>query len=141
MMPAMAERGREPSSAEQGVCRPGVPLSVTRRASDGTGTWTVRIEPLGVDVVVRAGQTVMEAARAAGFRWPTVCRGQGDCLVCRMEILDGPAEDPPLTGREQEALETGRLGRFGGPPVRLACQLCPVSDMTVRKAGVRPVRQ
>jgi 2Fe-2S ferredoxin len=135
----MAERRREPSSAERGVRRPGAPSSSTTGSPEGTGTWTVRIEPLGVDVMLRAGQTVMEAAQAAGFRWPTVCRGQGDCLVCRMEILNGPAEDPPLTRREREALETGRLGRFGGPPVRLACQLCPVSDMTVRKAGVRAV--
>ena len=97
----------------------------------------VRIEPLGVNVSVREGETVMSAAQRCGLRWPTVCQGLGECLVCRLEILDGPFGDPPLTGRERDAFSSGRLCEGEQGTVRLACQLRPAADMTVFKAGVR----
>lgn len=97
----------------------------------------VRIEPLGVDLPVREGETVMGAAMRAGLRWPTVCHGLGECLVCRLEVLDGPSTDPPLTAQERDAFSSGRLCPGEQGTTRLACQLRPAGDMTVFKAGVR----
>lgn len=102
-----------------------------------TGDHAVRIEPLGVDVRVSEGETVMGAAQRYGLRWPTVCEGLGECLVCRLEILEGPSGNPPLTGRERDAFTSGRLSEGKQGTVRLACQLRPAADMTVFKAGVR----
>ncbi|HVW32864.1 MAG TPA: 2Fe-2S iron-sulfur cluster binding domain-containing protein [Acidimicrobiia bacterium] len=100
-------------------------------------TVTVRIEPLGVALSVGDAETVMRAALRAGLRWPNVCGGNGECRVCRLEILDRHAPDPPLTRAEETAAANGSLTGLGGAVVRLACQLVPPADMTVRKAGVR----
>ena len=101
-------------------------------------TCSVRVEPSGVEFTVEVGETVMAAAERAGLRWPTICGGKGLCGACRMEVTarDGPEE--PLNRIEEEALAEGRLSRWGAAPVRLACQVSPTSDLTVRKAGVRP---
>lgn len=79
----------------------------------------------------------MQAAQRAGLRWPNVCGGNGECRVCRLEILDRQVPDPPHSRAEQIAADNGQLAGLGGAPVRLACQLIPPADMTVRKAGVR----
>lgn len=100
-------------------------------------TVTVRVEPLGVDLAVETGETVMQAAARAGLSWPTVCGGDGQCGVCRMEVLSRAGPEEPFEGLEAEALADGRLARYRQPPLRLACQLRPAADMTVRKGGVR----
>jgi 2Fe-2S ferredoxin len=97
----------------------------------------VRLEPLGFDLVVAEGETVMAAASRAGLGWPSICGGDGECRVCRLEIVKRNAPDPPYTQAEQRAAEEGHLAGLGGAPVRLACQLVPTAAMTVRKAGVR----
>ena len=33
----------------------------------------VHVDPIGIDIEVAPGVTVMAAARGAGFIWPTVC--------------------------------------------------------------------
>jgi 2Fe-2S ferredoxin len=100
-------------------------------------TVTVRIEPLGIALSVGEAETVMRAALRAGLCWPNVCGGNGECRVCRLEILDRHAPDPPYTRAEKIAAANGALTGLGGAAVRLACQLIPTADMTVRKAGVR----
>jgi 2Fe-2S ferredoxin len=97
----------------------------------------VRIEPLGFDLLVEEGETVMAAARRAGLRWPSICGGDGECRVCRLEITERSAPDPPFSRAEDLAAEEGHLTGLGGAPVRLACQLVPAAAMTVRKPGVR----
>jgi 2Fe-2S ferredoxin len=102
-----------------------------------TGPNVVRVEPLGVELVVEDGETVMGAAVRAGYRWPNVCGGNGQCYVCRTEIISRTVEDPPLSSAEKEAVALGRLTGYGGATVRLACQVRPTGDMTLRKPGVR----
>ena len=100
-------------------------------------TVTVRVEPSGITLDVREGETVMAAARRAGYRWPTICGGLADCGACALEALDGADALPPPTtveGLRLEALVERR--RHPDRTWRLACQLVPTGDLVVRKTGV-----
>jgi len=48
----------------------------------------LRIEPLGREVAVAPGQSLLEAAQAAGIRLPRSCRN-GSCRACRCRLLAG----------------------------------------------------
>ncbi|HJV68351.1 2Fe-2S iron-sulfur cluster-binding protein [Ideonella sp.] len=48
----------------------------------------MRIEPLGQDVAIAPGQSLLEAALAAGIRLPRSCRN-GSCRACRCRLLAG----------------------------------------------------
>src|SRR3954471_7283355 len=78
---------------------------------------------------VREGQSILEATRAAGVSIPHTCGGQGKCLTCRFELLEGDLTAP----NQVEAANARKLeGR------RLSCQNTPHSDVRVSFAG--PVR-
>lgn len=101
---------------------------------------TARVEPAGIDLEVLAGESVMAAAVRAGYRWPTVCGGQGSCRTCYFEVVDGGANLSPVEPFEREGLDS--LGPLPGGTVerRLACQAKVLSGaVTLRKRGVRPV--
>lgn len=55
---------------------------------------------MGVDIAVRPGETLIEAAWRAGYYWPTVCFGQADCLSCRVLVV-GRAENLADVGPEE----------------------------------------
>ena len=108
----------------------------------GGGIASIRIEPLGVTVPATPGQTVMEAARAAGYRWPTTCGGIGECATCAGDVLSGGESLSPR-GRSEEREIVRQRGRGAlATPTRLCCQARVESadDVTivVRKPGVRP---
>lgn len=48
----------------------------------------MRIEPLGRNVAIAPGQSLLEAALAAGIRLPRSCRN-GSCRACRCRLLAG----------------------------------------------------
>lgn len=98
---------------------------------------TVTVQPSGIELEADAGQTVFEAARAAGYRWPTVCEGQGSCHMCFMQVLEGIDNLDAVQSWEAEGLE--ELGNVGtaGERTRLACQARVRGDVTVLKRGVR----
>ena len=48
----------------------------------------LRIEPLGLEVVVDAGQSLLEAALAAGIQMPRSCRN-GTCRACMCRLVSG----------------------------------------------------
>ncbi|MGM9488624.1 2Fe-2S iron-sulfur cluster-binding protein [Ideonella sp. YS5] len=48
----------------------------------------LRIEPAGWTVPVADGQSLLEAAQAAGIRLPRSCRN-GSCRACRCRLLQG----------------------------------------------------
>ena len=97
----------------------------------------VRVEPSGIELEAEPGETVMAAARRAGYRWPTVCGGQAECGVCALEVVDTPG---PLA--RPGADETDRIARLPERRLhpdrtyRLACRLVVVDGLTVRKRGV-----
>lgn len=94
----------------------------------------VRVEPLGVEVEVVEGQTVMWAARQQGYKWPTACAGKGICTLCHVTISEG--QDHAVA---PEAWEIEKLKSVGlhPPTQRLACQLRVDGRVTVVKRGVR----
>ncbi|QZA06964.1 (2Fe-2S)-binding protein [Mycolicibacter heraklionensis] len=103
---------------------------------------TVTVQPSGVRFGAADGQTIMAAAEAAGYRWPTICGGNGECLVCHVEVLAHPDRLAPPSETESRAVR-GISGDHGGrgDQVRLACQAAVHGDVVVRKRGVRARRQ
>ena len=85
--------------------------------------YTVRIEPHGRVIRVRAGQPVLEAALAAGLNLPHSCKS-GHCSSCRARLRTGevsyPGVRPPgITAAEEEA---GNI---------LLCQARPKTDLVL----------
>ncbi len=97
----------------------------------------VHLEPLGVDIPVPRALSLMEAAEAAGWRWPTVCQGTAICTRCWIEVDPADADAlSPMRPDEREALDRVR---WRGDPVtgeRLACQVHVRRDVTVFKRYV-----
>jgi adenylate cyclase len=82
--------------------------------------------PDGRRVIVPVGRSVLEISRSARIPHASVCGGRGRCSTCRVRILAPSPQPPP------DAAEMRVLRRLGVPDdVRLACQLRPVSDLTV----------
>ncbi|MGH8323213.1 MAG: 2Fe-2S iron-sulfur cluster-binding protein, partial [Steroidobacteraceae bacterium] len=85
--------------------------------------YTVRIEPHGRTIRVRAGQPVLEAALAAGLNLPHSCKS-GHCSSCRARLRTGKIRYPgarPLgiTAAEEDA---GNI---------LLCQARPLTDLVL----------
>jgi ferredoxin, 2Fe-2S len=100
----------------------------------------VHVEPIGIDLELQPGETIIEAAWRHGYRWPTVCYGQADCTVCHVEVRSGEEHLTPVDDEERDALEQ-RLPGAGGRDltrIRLACRAQATGDVTVYKPGVRP---
>jgi len=97
----------------------------------------VRVEPSGITLDLRDGETVMAAAGRAGYRWPTICGGLADCGACALEVLETAAALPPPTTIEGMRLNVlVERRRYPDRTFRLACQLVPTGDLVVRKTGV-----
>ena len=54
-------------------------------------THTVRLEPIGVDMDVEEGETVLQAAFRQGITLMHGCK-EGQCSACKSVLLDGDAE-------------------------------------------------
>jgi 2Fe-2S ferredoxin len=105
----------------------------------------IRILPLDDEIEAAEDATVMGAAQALGYYWPTTCGGEGRCTTCACEVLEGAAGLTPMGRAERRTLEAERGPRVSETNIRLACQarvLPGAAMVTVRKAGVRrPERQ
>jgi uncharacterized 2Fe-2S/4Fe-4S cluster protein (DUF4445 family) len=86
-------------------------------------TFTIDFEPLGLRGEARLGQTLLDAARAAGVGLASVCGGVGTCEECRLRLVAGKLTLPTLV--EQAVLSEGDLAAG----FRLACQAEPLSDV------------
>ena len=98
----------------------------------------VRVEPLGVDLEVRSGETLIEAAWREGYSWPTVCYGQAQCTECHVVVVDGAehlSEVGPDEARALLMLRSSGLPNLAAR--RLACRLEAHGPATVEKPGVR----
>ncbi|PPJ25744.1 ferredoxin [Nocardia nova] len=98
----------------------------------------VRIEPAGIDLDIRAGQTVFDAAISAGMTWPTICYGQARCTACALRVVDGRQNAGPIEAQERDALKqmAARRRRNTMRDTRLACRMTVSGDLTVEKPGV-----
>jgi 2Fe-2S ferredoxin len=105
---------------------------------DEPGRALVRVVPGGPEFTVIIGESIMTAAERHGFRWPTVCHGNGDCLACRVRVLEGAGHLSEASEGETQRLEPIRqrqrslVGEW-----RLACQARVLGDVVVEKRGVR----
>jgi 2Fe-2S ferredoxin len=97
----------------------------------------VRVEPGGFDLDVREGEPLAEAAWRLGYRWPTVCWGQAECMVCVVEVVEGEENVLPARDEELEAMAQRLVQRRARS--RLGCRLIVRGEgVVVRKAGVLP---
>jgi chlorosome envelope protein X len=95
----------------------------------------IRVEPAGVELVLEDGETLFLAAGRAGYKWPTICGGQGTCRTCFVRIQEGAENCSPMEPLETEAIHALRQPLDGS--TRLACQLRTTGPVTVTKRGVR----
>lgn len=97
---------------------------------------TVIVRPGMLRLEPQPGETVFAAAQRVGYRWPTVCGGQGSCRTCVMVVDDGRENCSAIGDWEAEGLDALRQPRDGVH--RLACQTRVHGDVVVTKRGVRP---
>ena len=97
----------------------------------------VTIRPLGIVVEATSGDTVMAAAQAAGYYWPTTCGGEGRCTTCATIVVSGAESLSDIGKSERKTMEAemgpGAIER----KMRLACQARVYGDVEVVKPGVR----
>lgn len=99
----------------------------------------VVVRPSGITVRVRPGETLAEAAWRQGYRWPTVCWGQAECMACAARLISGEAATLPADAQEEAAMRARMSPSQRGPEVRLACRLRITADgVVVEKKGVLP---
>jgi 2Fe-2S ferredoxin len=135
-----------PPSVRAGTAAPVIDVPSRRRlpvacllvSSRPAARPVVHVEPLGIDLEARPGETIIEAAWRLGYHWPTVCYGQASCLTCHVEVLDGAEHLTPVDDQERVAIEQGMPRRRTDlSRIRLACQARVHGAVTVRKPGVR----
>ena len=102
----------------------------------------MHVEPIGADIEIAPGETIIEAAWRLGYHWPTTCYGQATCTSCHVEVIAGDEHLSPVGDEEYDALAYRLSGsaRRDMTRVRLACRAQPHGDVTVRRPGVRPPR-
>ncbi len=99
----------------------------------------VTVLPANIDFEANPGETVMAAALASGFYWPTTCGGQGICTTCLAEVLSGADNLLEMGRGERKTISAERGESAVGRPLRLACQAIVIrGPVVVEKAGVRP---
>ncbi|MGD9894597.1 MAG: 2Fe-2S iron-sulfur cluster-binding protein [Dehalococcoidia bacterium] len=97
----------------------------------------VTVQPSGITFDAAAGETIMDAAKAAGYWWPTSCGGKGECTTCAGLVLRGMKQLSPM-GRYEEHNLVRQRGRLTlKTPVRLCCQARVYGDVEVQKPGVK----
>ncbi len=102
------------------------------------GTTVVRVQPLDVDIEVRPGETLIEAAWREGYEWPTVCYGQAECTACHVVVVEGVDNLSDVGRDEEKALELVRSSGLRNLDARrLACRLQFHGPAIVEKRGVR----
>ncbi|MGN6609914.1 MAG: NADH:ubiquinone reductase (Na(+)-transporting) subunit F [Jatrophihabitans sp.] len=86
-------------------------------------TFTVTVEPLGVDVECRADQNILDACLRQGVNLPHACT-HGTCATCKVDVVDGSVD----LG-DASAFALMEFERSEGKA--LICTACPRSDVTI----------
>ena len=97
----------------------------------------VTIRPKNIVIEVPEGETIMGAAQAAGYYWPTTCGGEGRCTTCACTVISGMESLSPRGRSEERVLVEERGAGVLDTPLRLACQAQVHGDVEVEKPGVR----
>ena len=98
----------------------------------------VTVEPSGIEFTAAEGETIMDAAKAAGYWWPTSCGGKGECTTCAGLVVQG-IQHLSAMGRYEESNLVRQRGRAVlQTPTRPCCQARVHGDVTVPKPGVKP---
>jgi 2Fe-2S ferredoxin len=97
----------------------------------------ITIRPLDIEIDAPEGETIMSAAMAEGYYWPTTCGGEGRCTTCACVVLSGMERLSPRGRSEERVLTEERGPSILQQPVRLACQAQVYGDVEVEKPGVR----
>jgi 2Fe-2S ferredoxin len=85
-------------------------------------TYTVRVEPEGLELEVKDGQTIFRVANEAGLHWPTRCGGASTCTLCTMLVIEG--EDRLSKPSDDELFLCGPIARrleIDPRQLRMAC--------------------
>lgn len=102
----------------------------------------IRILPLDVEIEAAVDATVMSAAQALGYYWPTTCGGEGRCTTCACDVIEGAAALQPMGRAERKSLVYERGEGVLRTAARLACQVRfragASGVIVVNKPGVRP---
>jgi adenylate cyclase len=101
---------------------------LARALKERSGRFIALRYPGDQRVRVPAGLTLLDASRRAGIPHASVCGGRGRCSTCRVRILWSAQTLPAPLPHEQRVLD-GIGAQLGN--IRLACQLCPGSDMAI----------
>lgn len=103
----------------------------------------VRVEPVGLEIRVYAGETIFDAAYREGYDWPTVCAGQGTCTHCHIRILSGADSVSPICSVTEKSSIKRTAQRLYGrceDGLRMACQVELEGDVTVEQCTFRGER-
>ena len=89
----------------------------------------VKSLPDDVEFELAAGETLLEGALKASIPIAHACGGRAKCSTCRFWVLSGLESCPERNPAEAELSESIGLGE----EVRLACQIRPEGDLTIRR--------
>jgi vanillate O-demethylase ferredoxin subunit len=95
-----------------------------KEAPATAGGFTVRLARSGFDVLVREGQTILDAVLATGVDAPHSCT-EGVCGTCETKVIEGTPEhrDLVLTPHERAANKTMMICCLGSKSARLVLDL------------------
>ena len=97
----------------------------------------VIVTPADFPLEPRPDETLLQAARRVGVRWPSACGGQAQCGTCVVEVVSGAKAQTEASVQESQMLSRVSLRPRHGGTLRLACQLRARGELTVFKLGVR----
>jgi 2Fe-2S ferredoxin len=90
----------------------------------------VKFVPQNIEVEIKQGQTVMDAAHKNGVVIRSTCNGMPSCAECRVRVVDGDWNTNPPSRKELSLIGTG----YYIDQRRLSCQLLCFGDITVDTA-------
>lgn len=85
----------------------------------------IEVQPDGVRVAARAGETVLAALFRSGYGYRVGCR-RGGCALCKVDLLEGEVDYPAVVAGTILTDEERRGGTC------LTCRAVPRGDVVVR---------
>src|SRR3990172_5563032 len=93
------------------------------------------IRPLNVEIEAPEGATIMAAAQAQGYYWPTTCGGEGRCTTCACLVIAGLERLSPRGRSEERVLASERGPKVLEQPGRLPCKARVYGVVKTEKPG------